>query len=86
MGSARAQARSAEVLLARDVIGEEEVRDLLGEICGVGLGGRDGTAKMTRLGTGVRSLDEALDGGLSGGRISGIWGGVGVGASEVSFL
>jgi len=71
------EARPADPLLASSLLGDEALEGLVEGICRVGPKRGDG------LRTGVRSLDDALDGGLRGGRVVGIWG-EGTGGSEVS--
>ncbi|KAH7382222.1 hypothetical protein BKA66DRAFT_570517 [Pyrenochaeta sp. MPI-SDFR-AT-0127] len=63
-----ADARPAEPLLAAQLLSDEELDELLDDICGVDLGKRrrDG---VNVLSTGVKSLDDALDGGLEDGRV-----------------
>jgi hypothetical protein len=79
--------RPAEALLASSLVQEEELDELIEEICGLGKKkgiGRVGEEDMGRLGTGVKSVDDALDGGLVGGRVVGIWGESGGAGMEVS--
>jgi RecA/RadA recombinase len=63
------EARAAEPLLASAVLEDEEL-DALFEGLGVGKR-RDG---KIRVGTGVESVDNALQGGVVGGNIVGVWG------------
>lgn len=68
MAAGRVRARPADALLASSLLSEDELGCLF-----------DGLDVRKRrdeglLGTGVRSVDEALDGGISSGRIVGIWG------------
>jgi RecA/RadA recombinase len=60
------EARSAEVLLARAMVGEEELDALLEGLSVKKMG--------ERLRSGSKSVDDALEGGLVDGRVVGIWG------------
>ncbi|KAF2125725.1 hypothetical protein P153DRAFT_399867 [Dothidotthia symphoricarpi CBS 119687] len=63
--------RFAEPVLAAELIGEEELDDLLERVCGTGAGvSRSDVLRV--LGTGVESLDGVLGGGLLGGRVVGV--------------
>lgn len=75
--------RPAEPLLASHLIGEEDLEELLASVCNVNFQSKK-KAEENRLQTGLKSLDEALGGGLKGGRVVGISGPVGAGANEVS--
>ncbi|KAF2249099.1 hypothetical protein BU26DRAFT_312056 [Trematosphaeria pertusa] len=82
MAQAGAQARPAELLLASSLIGDEELEVLLEGV----VAGRVGPQQKRRgesLGTGVKSLDEALDGGLEGGRVVCVSAGQGGGGVEL---
>ncbi|KAF2824794.1 hypothetical protein CC86DRAFT_353369 [Ophiobolus disseminans] len=61
-----AEARPAEPVLASALLGDGELDALVEGMCGVGLRKRDGGE---RLPIGVKSLDDALGGGLLGGRV-----------------
>jgi hypothetical protein len=68
------EARSAEPLLAGNLIGEEEMEGLFGELA---LGGeqKKNRDEGVRLGLGSREVDNrALGGGLCGGDVVGVWG------------
>ena len=79
-----ATARSAEPLLASQLISDEDLDSLLESVLKVNIGTR--SSRKERLGTGVKSLDDALNGGLEGGRVVGISGEAGAGGSEVYIL
>ena len=79
-----ATARSAELLLASQLISDEDLNSLLESVLKVNIG--TGSSRKERLGTGVKSLDDALNGGLEGGRVVGISGEAGAGGSEVNIL
>ncbi|KAF2029346.1 hypothetical protein EK21DRAFT_113075 [Setomelanomma holmii] len=70
MTSSVADGRPAEVLLASSLVRDEELDRLLEGACGLGKSKGGGEE---RLGTGAKSLDDALDGGLKGGKVTGIW-------------
>jgi hypothetical protein len=80
----------AQALLASAVLGDGELDALVEFGCGVGVGIGVGIGVKKRvggggkrLGLGVKSLDDALDGGLSSGSIVSV-SGEGTGAGEVS--
>lgn len=60
-------ARPAEPLLAAHLLSDQELDELIDQVCGVELGKRRETGNV--LGIGVKSLDDALDGGLEDGRV-----------------
>ena len=65
-----AGARPAEPLLARALVGDEELERLLeGVLSGKGVLEEEDA----KLSTGSRSVDEALEGGLEGGNVVGLW-------------
>jgi RecA/RadA recombinase len=70
-----------EPVLASSLIEDEELDNLLNSVCDSG--SKDCKDEQRRLGTGVKSLDTALSGGLESGRIVEISGEAGTGASEV---
>jgi hypothetical protein len=77
---------AAQALLASAVLGDGELDALVNGMCGAGVGG--GVKKRVgdggeRLGMGVKSLDDALNGGLSSVSIVSV-SGEGTGAGEVS--
>ncbi|KAL1797572.1 hypothetical protein ACET3X_004178 [Alternaria dauci] len=75
-------ARPAEPRLASHLIDDEELDELLESLCDVGTE-RKAEYEKKRLRTGVKSLDDALDGGIESGWIVGVSGEAGVGASEI---
>lgn len=77
-GLVERRARPAEALLASLVLREEELEEVMEGFWRKG-GGEEG-----RLGTGVGSLDRALEGGLDGGRVVGVGAEAGGCGSEVS--
>lgn len=74
--------RAAEALLAGGMLGEEELGKVFEGVCGAG----STFVTEGRLSTQVKSLDDALGGGVCWGSVVGIWGegGEGGGASDVS--
>jgi predicted ATP-dependent serine protease len=71
----------AEPLLASSLISNSELDAILDNITSPGV-----RNKSVRLATGVRSVDDALCGGLVGGRVVSVSGEAGGGSSEVSRL
>lgn len=76
-------ARPAEPLLAAQLLGDEELDELLEDACSIGEK-RKRRNKEKLLDTGVKSLDRALDGGLEVGKVVSISCEAGAGGSEVS--
>lgn len=70
-------------MLASAVITEEEISRLFQDVSGEATRLGDGKGG---LGTGVKSVDGAVGGGLMGGRVVGVWGEVGTGGAEVGLL
>lgn len=73
---------SAEPLLASQIIGDEELDELVDSVCHARIG--KSKNPESRLKTGVKSLDDALGGGLESARVVCVSGEAAVGASEVS--
>lgn len=73
--------RAAEPLLASTLIGDGELEGLAEEVLDEKGGAR---RKEKLLETGIKSLDDALEGGLEGGGVVGVSGEVGAGGIEVS--
>lgn len=82
MAAVSSVGRSAEVLLGASMIGEEEIGVLL-EVLLVDSVCEKGDGKRT-LRTGIKSVDDALDGGLKSGNLVGIWSEGGSGGPDVS--
>ena len=76
-------ARPAEPLLASQLIGDQDLDELLESVCNVNLQHQNGVGENV-LQTGVKSLDDALGGGMQSGRVVGVSGEAGAGGSEVS--
>lgn len=74
--------RPAEVLLGASLIGEEEIGELLEGLLVDGVDGK--IDREAQLGTGVKSVDDALHGGLKSGNVVGIWSESGSGGPDVS--
>ena len=75
-------ARSAEPLLAAQLITDEELDELVENACSTGSVKRRDESNL--VGTGIKSLDLVLDGGLEGGKLISISSETGAGGSEVS--
>lgn len=75
--------RPAEPLLASHSIDDKDLSELLESLCSVSIEKKEKDEKK-RLRSGVKSLDDALSGGLHSGRIVRISGEAGAGASQVS--
>ncbi|KAI4651832.1 hypothetical protein J4E93_002028 [Alternaria ventricosa] len=75
-------ARPAEPLLASQLIGDQDLDELLESVCNVDLQHKDGVARNL-LQTGVKSLDDAFGGGIKSSRVVGVSGEAGAGGSEV---
>ena len=80
MAQAGAQARPAEPLLASSLIGDEELEGVV-----AGSVGPRQKRRGESLRTGVKSVDEALEGGLEGGQVVGVSAGQGGSGVEVGF-
>ena len=80
--SNESSARPAEPLLAAQLMSDEELDELLENACSIG--SRKRRDASNSLVTGVKSLDNALDGGLEGGKLVSISSEIGAGGSEVS--
>jgi len=76
-------ARPAEPLLASQLIGDQDLDELLESVCNVNLQHHNGVEGNV-LKIGVKSLDDAFGGGIQSGRVVGISGEAGAGGSEVS--
>ena len=76
-------ARPAEPLLASQLIGDQDLDELLESVCNVNLQHQNGVGGNV-LQTGVKSLDDAFGGGIQSGRVVGVSGEAGAGGSEVS--
>jgi predicted ATP-dependent serine protease len=76
-------ARPSEPLLASHLISDEDLDDLVENVCHINLQQKQ-NAGRSLLETGVKSVDDAIGGGLQSGRLVGLSGEVGAGASEVS--
>lgn len=76
-------ARPAEPLLASQLIGDQDLDELLESVCNVNLQHKHGVGKDV-LQTGVKSLDDAFGGGMQSGRVVGVSGEAGAGGGEVS--
>ncbi|KAI4630694.1 hypothetical protein J4E80_001632 [Alternaria sp. BMP 0032] len=75
-------ARPAEPLLASQLIGDQDLDELLESVCNVNLQHQNGVGENV-LQTGVKSLDDAFDGGIQSGRVVGVSGEAGAGGSEI---
>jgi hypothetical protein len=70
-GNMAGEARPAEAVLARAMVGDEELEEVFG---GLGVGkasDEDGSGKLS---SGSGSVDDALEGGLVDGHVVGVWG------------
>jgi len=76
-------ARPAEPLLASQLIGDQDLDELLESVCNVNLQHQNGVGGNV-LQTGVQSLDDALGGGIQSGKVVEVSGEAGAGGSEVS--
>ncbi|RYN58541.1 hypothetical protein AA0118_g7252 [Alternaria tenuissima] len=74
--------RPAEPLLASHSIDDKDLSELLESLCSVSIEKKEKDEKK-RLRSGVKSLDDALSGGLHSGRIVRISGEAGAGASQI---
>ncbi|KAI4628785.1 hypothetical protein J4E83_003338 [Alternaria metachromatica] len=75
-------ARPAEPLLASQLIGDQDLDELLESVCNVNLQHQNGVGANV-LQTGVKSLDDAFGGGIQSGRVVGVSGEAGAGGSEI---
>jgi predicted ATP-dependent serine protease len=76
-------ARPSEPLLASHLISDEDLDELVENVCHVNLRQKQDVGRSL-LETRVKSVDDAIGGGLQSGRVVGLSGEVGAGASEVS--
>ncbi|KAH7070497.1 hypothetical protein BKA63DRAFT_568878 [Paraphoma chrysanthemicola] len=82
---------AAEAVLASALLGEEELDGLIDAVWEMGVGkgkvvgsgGLRAKEEEGRIGTGVKSVDDALGGGVRGGRVMGVWGESGGGGMEI---
>ncbi|KAI4714664.1 hypothetical protein J4E89_000345 [Alternaria sp. Ai002NY15] len=75
-------ARPAEPLLASQLIGDQDLDELLESVCNVNLQHQNGVGGIV-LKTGVKSLDDAFGGGIQSGRVVGVSGEAGAGGNEI---
>ncbi|KAH7082195.1 hypothetical protein FB567DRAFT_447358 [Paraphoma chrysanthemicola] len=72
---------AAEAVLASALLGEEDLDGLIDGVWEMGVG--KGKEEEGEIGTGVKSVDDALGGGVRGGRVMGVWGESGGGGMDV---
>ncbi|KAI4655048.1 uncharacterized protein J4E79_008113 [Alternaria viburni] len=75
-------ARPAEPLFASQLIGDQDLDELLESVCNVNLQHQNGVGGNV-LQTEVKSLDESFGGGIQSGRVVGVSGEAGAGGSEM---
>jgi len=83
LGGLSISVRPAEPLLASQLIGDQDLDELVESVCNINLQHQNSVGGNI-LQTGVKSLDDAFGGGIQSGRVVGVSGEAGAGGSEVS--